>query len=124
MIGLATTAIAWIVCIISVVGWVVYYFANRNSARPEIGSEIELAPNRKPYYDDETLEGPRLERVMKISVLLLASMVIGLAVYWVLEPGRQAGATSGRRAASPSGVRRCSRPLPTVASTAPAVTAA
>ena len=32
-------------------------------ARPELGSEIELAPNRKPYFDDETLEGPRLDRV-------------------------------------------------------------
>ena len=27
-------------------------------AQPELGSEIELAPNRKPYYDDEMLEGP------------------------------------------------------------------
>ena len=27
--------------------------------RKEVGSEIELAANRKPYYDDEELEGPR-----------------------------------------------------------------
>ena len=30
--------------------------------RPEVASEIELAPNRKPYFDDEDLEGPRLDR--------------------------------------------------------------
>ena len=61
MIALATTAIGWVILVVSLLGWVVYYFANRNAARPELGSEIELAPNRKPYYDDETLEGPRLD---------------------------------------------------------------
>lgn len=96
MIAVATSAIGWLIFAISALGWLVYYFANRNAARPELGSEIELAPNRKPYYDDDTLEGPRLERIQKISVLLLASMVIGLAAYWVLEPNRQAGATSGK----------------------------
>ena len=78
------------------IGWVVYYFANRNAARPELGSEIELAPNRRPYYDDETLEGSRLTRVNLIGVLLLVTMVIGLPLYWVLEPGRQAGAVSAK----------------------------
>ncbi len=60
MIALATTAIGWIILVFSLLGWVIYYFANRKAARPELGSEIELAPNRRPYYDDETLEGPRL----------------------------------------------------------------
>ena len=63
MIALATTAIGWIIFVASVVGWIAYYFANRRAAKPELGSEVELAPNRKPYYDDETLEGPRLIRV-------------------------------------------------------------
>jgi mono/diheme cytochrome c family protein len=96
MISLATTAIAWVIVTITVIGWVVYYFANRNAARPELGSEVELAPNRRPYYDDETLEGSRLTRVNLIGVLLLVTMVIGLPVYWVLEPGRQAGAVSAK----------------------------
>ena len=61
MIALATTAIGWLIFVVSVLGWVIYYFANRKSARPELGSEIELAPNRRPYYDDETLEGSRLD---------------------------------------------------------------
>ena len=29
---------------------------------PPVGSEVELAPNRKPYLDDEALEGPKLNR--------------------------------------------------------------
>jgi mono/diheme cytochrome c family protein len=94
MIALATTAIGWLILVLSLIGWVTYYFANRSAARPELGSEVELAPNRRPYYDDETLEGPRLIRVQLLGVLLLVTMVIGLPLYWVLEPGRQAGAVS------------------------------
>jgi mono/diheme cytochrome c family protein len=96
MIALATTAIGWIILVVSLLGWVVYYFANRNAAKPELGSEVELAPNRRPYYDDETLEGSRLERVQIIGALLLLTMVIGLPLYWVLEPDRQAGAVSAK----------------------------
>ena len=58
----------------------------------ELGSEIELAPNRRPYYNDEELEGARLELVQFVGVLLLIVIVIGLPLYWVFEPSRQAGA--------------------------------
>ncbi|MEP7204253.1 MAG: c-type cytochrome [Ilumatobacteraceae bacterium] len=94
MIALATTAIGWIILVLSLLGWVAYYFGNRNAARPELGSEVELAPNRRPYFDDEALEGPRLVRVQIVGALLLVSMVIGLPLYWVLEPSRQAGAVA------------------------------
>jgi mono/diheme cytochrome c family protein len=94
MIALATTAIGWIILVLSLLGWVIYYFGNRNAARPELGSEVELAPNRRPYYDDETLEGSRLVRVQIVGVLLLVSMTIGLPLYWILEPSRQAGAVT------------------------------
>ena len=46
-----------------VVGWLVYAVLNAGSARKEVGSEIELAANRKPYYDDEILEGRRSRSV-------------------------------------------------------------
>src|SRR3954454_12065206 len=92
MLAVATTAIAGVIFVIILVGWVVYFFANRRGAQAELGSEIELAPNRKPYYDDETLEGRRLERVQLLGVLLLVVIVIGLPLYWVFEPSRQAGA--------------------------------
>jgi mono/diheme cytochrome c family protein len=95
MIALATTSIAWIIMGVVVVGWLVYAVLNAGSARKEVGSEIELAANRKPYYDDEVLEGRRLERVQLLGVLLLVVLVIGLPLYWVFEPSRQAGATEG-----------------------------
>src|SRR5687768_935121 len=95
MVALATTSIAWLILAIIVTGWVVYAFANIRSSRSELGSEIELAANRKPYYDDEVLEGPRLERLQVLGVLLLIVVVIGLPAYWILEPDRQAGATEG-----------------------------
>jgi mono/diheme cytochrome c family protein len=92
MYALTTTTVAWILLIVLVGGWVVYAFFNAFAGRKEAGAEIELAANRKEYYDDEVLEGKRLERVQLLGVLLLAVLAVGLPVYWVLEPGRQAGA--------------------------------
>ena len=92
VIALAATAVAWILVLVLVIGWIVYAMFNARSARRELGSEIELAANRRPYYDDETLEGRRLELVQFIGVLLLAVIVVGLPLYWVFEPSRQDGA--------------------------------
>jgi mono/diheme cytochrome c family protein len=92
MFALTTTSIGWLIFTIILVGWIVYSVLNNKSARDELGSEIELAPNRKPYYDDETLEGKRLDRVLGMGVGLLAITVVALPVYWILEPNRQAGA--------------------------------
>ena len=63
MLALNTTAVAWVIFVVVLVGWIAYYFLNNGSARKELGSEVEMAPNRKPYYDDEVLGGRRLERV-------------------------------------------------------------
>lgn len=92
MLALNSTAIGGVIFTLITVGWIVYYVLNNRGARRELGSEVEMAPNRKPYYDDETLEGPRLERMQLLGVLLLFTMVIGLPLYWVLEPARQSGA--------------------------------
>lgn len=48
----ATTTIAWLTVVVSVLGWLIYAGFNLRSGRAEIGSEIELAANRKPYYAD------------------------------------------------------------------------
>lgn len=96
MLAIATQSIAWVIFVVTLVGWIVYYLASRRAARPELGSEVELAPNRKPYYDDETLEGRRLERVQVLGMLLLVVVVIGLPLYWVLEPSRLAGAQEAK----------------------------
>lgn len=92
MIAAVTTTIAWIILVVAVGGWVVYGLANIRQSRREIGSEIRLAANRKPYYDDEELEGRKLERTQLLGVLFLAVITIALPLYWILEPARQAGA--------------------------------
>lgn len=81
---------------IVVVAAVVYVVVNvRFSGRAELGAELELAANRKPYYDDETLEGPRLDRALTLGLLTLFVLAIGIPLYWIMEPGRQANAADG-----------------------------
>ena len=90
----ATTvkAVGVVICAITLIGFVVYVIVNVRAGRPEIASEIELAPNRKPYYDDEALEGPRLTRALGTGLVLIAITAISLPLYWLNEPGRQSGA--------------------------------
>ena len=95
MFASTSTSIAWVILLISLAGWAFYAFSNIRSSRKEIGSEQKLAANRKPYYDDEILEGPRLERVQILGLLFLVIITISLPLYWVLEPGRTAGAEFG-----------------------------
>ena len=49
-VGLVILAIVFL-------GGLVFIYFNIRSAREEVGSEIELASNRKPYLSDEELEG-------------------------------------------------------------------
>jgi mono/diheme cytochrome c family protein len=87
-----TTTLAWITLVVAIGGWALYAFFNIRSSRAEIGSEIELAANRKPYYDDEILEGKKLERTQLLGLAFLAVITVALPLYWILEPGRQVGA--------------------------------
>ncbi len=93
MLLAATTQhrVALFVFIVATVGWILWILANIRRARPEVGAEIELAPNRKPYYSDEQLEGVRLERTQLFGLACLVIIGVGLPLYWLAEPGRQAG---------------------------------
>ncbi|WP_426574323.1 c-type cytochrome [Aquihabitans sp. McL0605] len=86
------TSIGLIFLIVAVIIGLTYAFINIRQAKPEIGSEIELAPNRKPYLDDEALEGKKLDRTLSFGLLGLFIIGIGLPLYWLQEPGRQDGA--------------------------------
>jgi mono/diheme cytochrome c family protein len=90
----AQQAIAIVVAVLVAVGWALYLFANTRRARREVGSEIELAANRKPYLDDEELEGPKLDRALRWGLISLTIVGVGLPLYWLAEPGRQSGATN------------------------------
>ena len=56
VLATTTTTIAVIGLVIITVGWIVYGIFNVTGGRKEVGSEIELAANRKPYFVDETLD--------------------------------------------------------------------
>jgi len=81
--------------VLLVLGWAIFlvYSLKRSGEAP--GDEMITAPNRRPYFDDEALEGPRLERAQIWAVITLFITVLGLFVYWLDEPSRQAGAVVG-----------------------------
>jgi mono/diheme cytochrome c family protein len=85
-------SIGVVIAVLVLIGFVVYVFINVRSGRAEAGSEIELAPNRKPYFDDAELEGRKLDRSLLGAFGLMAVIAIGLPLYWLNEPGRQDGA--------------------------------
>ena len=88
-------SIGAVIAVITGIGFVWYVIANIRAGRDEVASEIELAPNRKPYYDDERLEGPRLTRALSTGLVLLAVVSVGLPLYWLNEPSRMDGAIKG-----------------------------
>src|SRR5688572_5675341 len=93
VLGASTVkSIGAVIAVISMIGFVWYIVVNVRAGRPEVGSEIELAPNRKPYYDGEGLEGPRLTRALSTSLVLLAICAVSVPLYWLAEPSRQEGA--------------------------------
>ena len=88
----AQQSVAYVLAAIVAVGFLLWLWANVKRARPEIGAELELAANRKPYFDDEEMEGKRLDSVLRWALLSLTIVAVGLPLYWLAEPGRQSGA--------------------------------
>lgn len=66
-----------------------YAWINVRQGRAEIGSEIELAANRKPYYSDEELEGKKLDRTLTVGLIGMFVVAITLPLYGLNEPSRQ-----------------------------------
>ena len=84
-LGLAIVAL-------SVIGLLVYVALQIKGSGEPPGAEIELAPNRRPYYEDEDMEGRRLDQSLTWALLLLIITGIGLPLYWLNEPNRMSGA--------------------------------
>ena len=87
--------IGFVIATIVVIGFVLFVFFNLKDAHDEVGAEVELAPNRKPYLSDEELENTKLNRSLLFSLVMLASVAVGLPLYWLAEPGRMENASSG-----------------------------
>jgi mono/diheme cytochrome c family protein len=87
---LSQRRIAVIVVLLLTLGWVIYLISTaRRTYVP--GAELEVAPNRKTYYDDNQMEGPRLTRFLWWAFSMLAILAVGLPAYWLREPFRQQG---------------------------------
>jgi mono/diheme cytochrome c family protein len=85
-------SVAFVIVAIFAVGAILWLLGNVRKAKPEVGAEIELAANRKPYYSDDEMEGKRLDGVLRWALISLTIVAVGLPLYWLAEPGRQAGA--------------------------------
>jgi mono/diheme cytochrome c family protein len=83
-----------------VVGWAVFIIAHVTRSGVKPGAEVEIAPNRKPYLEDDQLEGPKLEKAQLWALGCLIVIGIGLPLYWLNEPTREAGAAVGFNNAS------------------------
>jgi len=82
-----------VLLVLGVVVYGLFHIFRSEAVAP--GTEVELAPNRKPYLDDESLEGPKLNRAQLGAFMILVVIAVGLPGYWLREPGRQEGAHRG-----------------------------
>jgi mono/diheme cytochrome c family protein len=97
MLAAATTqrAIGWVIFGLAILGFVLYILINIRQGKKEVGAEIELAPNRKPYLPDDELENDKLNRSLLFALGMLALVAVGLPFYWLREPARQTNANNG-----------------------------
>ena len=77
--------------VLAIGGFVLYWVFNWFVGRAETGSEIELAPNRKPLPDDAEMEGRRLDQGLMAGLICIVIIAIALPLYWLGEPGRHDG---------------------------------
>lgn len=88
--------VGFAVVVVLTLGWAAYILTHlKKEGTPPPGAEMELAPNRRPYFDDEALEGPRLDRALLGGLVLMVIVAVGLPLYWAREPSRQEGAVRG-----------------------------
>jgi mono/diheme cytochrome c family protein len=92
VLGNVQRTIGFVVAAILIIGFLVAVIANMRKGRAEVGSELELAANRRPYMDDEELETKKLDRTLGLGLVTLAVIGVTLPLYWLAEPGRQEGA--------------------------------
>jgi hypothetical protein len=99
LIAIQTTqrSIGYVVLAIVILGGIGFVLNQLRIGRREAGSEIELAPNRKPYLADEELEGPKLNLALWSALGLLVIIAVTLPLYWLAEGGRQEGAVKDFR---------------------------
>ena len=87
--------VGWVLASIVLVGMSIYLLFNFRIGKREVGSEIELAPNRVRHADDDLLETRLLDRNLAWSLVTLTVVSLVLPLYWLMEPARQDNAAYG-----------------------------
>lgn len=85
----AQKSIGYVIAVILLLAFAAAIVVNMRKGRAEVGSEVELAPNRKPYMDDDELETKKLDRTLGLGLVALGVIALALPLYWLAEPGRQ-----------------------------------
>jgi mono/diheme cytochrome c family protein len=83
--------IGYVIVVLTLIAFFTYIFINARRDRPEVGSELVLAPNRMPHHPDEVLEGPVLTRNLAFGLGAIVLISVGLPLYWLGEPARNEG---------------------------------
>lgn len=95
VLGASTVqSVGTVIAVLALIGFALYVIFNARAGKREVGSEIELAPNRKPYVGDDKLETTKLDRTLLLGLGLLIVIAVGLPLYWLHEPGRQDAAVA------------------------------
>lgn len=89
-------AVGWVIAGLLILGFAIAILINMRRGKAEVGAELTLAPNRKPYLSDDELEGKKLDRTLGAGLVLLAIISLALPMYWLYEPARQEGAIEMR----------------------------
>lgn len=84
----STGAVLFAIGAALILGYLIYNYV---VGRREVGAEVELAANRKPYLDDEQLETRKLDMSLTMGLGLLGVIGLALPLYWLGEPGRHEG---------------------------------
>ena len=98
--------VAILIAAVMFIGWLLYLVFNLRRAKPEIGSEIELAPNRRTYYDDDVLETRHLGTEMW--AWGCRQHRHRYALYWIANRVARRAPPRGSRSASRARVASCS----------------
>ena len=95
MLGNIQSSVGYVILFAVFLLCLVYGLVAMRAGHSSAGAEVSTAPNRTPYYDNQTLETTRLDRMLLISFATLAIISVVLPLYWLAEPGRQANAVKG-----------------------------
>ncbi len=88
-------SIGWVLATVVLVGMGVYLLFSFRIGKREVGSEIDLASNRRKHVDDDELETKVLDRNLAWSLVTLTVISLILPLYWLMEPARQDNAAYG-----------------------------